>query len=291
MKFSRSYKKKGQKQPPAATLLALALLTTALSAVAGYAQIRASDPLRQPVAGAGTNAPALSLSTNHVLASTTTRNKSGSLRPSPPPTMILPPPPPPALSFTHFGIISTFFWVGEKADGDNGGISNTTSTWDGQWMQHYGGIDEPSKHSGYLPSSFTPKENPFYFALPYSDITDGGDRKANASNCPLYTAHKQLPYSWCKNSWIAIRHGGKVVYAQWEDAGPFGENDSAYVFGGSKPANKDGEKAGLDVSPAVRDYLSLQDVDSCDWAFIPASSVPNGPWKQIITTTAGEAVN
>ena len=191
--------------------------------------------------------------------------------------------------FNHLNIVTTFFWVGEKASNDNGGIANTASTWDEQWQQHYGGVDSPSPRNGYYPAGFTPKENPFYFALPYSDIDSHGNRKSTAVKCPL--AALKTSYSWCKNSWLAIRHNGKTIYAQWEDAGPFGEDDVNYVFGSSPPSNSQGEKAGLDVSPAVRDYLGLADVDKADWEFIDAGSVPNGPWKAIVTATTGESVD
>jgi hypothetical protein len=192
-------------------------------------------------------------------------------------------------SFNHLSIMTTFFWVGETASKDNGGIANAASTWDEQWQQHYGGVDSPSPRNGYYPANFTPKENPFYFALPYSDIDSQDRRKSTAIKCPL--AALKTSYSWCKNSWLAIRHSGKTVYAQWEDAGPFGEDDVNYVFGSSPPSNSRGEKAGLDVSPAVRDYLGLADVDKADWTFIAAGSVPAGPWKAIITATTGETVD
>jgi hypothetical protein len=32
------------------------------------------------------------------------------------------------------------------------------------------------------------------------------------------------------------------------------------------------------VSPAMRDYLSLQSTDVTDWRFVEESEVPNGPW-------------
>jgi hypothetical protein len=99
---------------------------------------------------------------------------------------------------------------------------------------------------------------------------------------------KDSPYSWCKNSWVAVRHGGKIAYAQWEDTGPYEENDVAYVFGTAAPENTEGAGAGLDVSPAVKDYLGLQDVDSTDWAFVTQTNVPSGPWTQIITTDLGD---
>ena len=39
--------------------------------------------------------------------------------------------------------------------------------------------------------------------------------------------------------------------------------------------------AGLDVSPAVRDYLGLQDTDVTDWKFVEFSEVPPGPWARL----------
>ena len=36
--------------------------------------------------------------------------------------------------------------------------------------------------------------------------------------------------------------------------------------------------AGLDVSPAVRDYLGMNDTDVTDWKFVDFAEVPNGPW-------------
>ena len=200
-------------------------------------------------------------------------------------------PVPPGVSFSHTSITTTIFWVGETPGSDNGGISNKASTWDEQWQQHFGGVDDPRHRNGYLPAGFTPQENVFYFALPYSDITDDDQRKPTATKSPLYSSMKDQPHSWCKNAWIAIRHNGKIVYAQWEDAGPFGEDDVAYVFGNSGAANTRGEKAGLDVSPAVRDFLGLNDVDNCDWGFISVDKVPPGPWKQTITTTPSSPIN
>lgn len=194
-----------------------------------------------------------------------------------------------AQGIKHSNITTTFFWVGELSGPDNGNIPNAESTWDGSWQTHYGGVDDPAGRVGYLPGKFTPKENPFYFALPYSDFDDNGHRRASAGACANAGSPSLAHYSWCKNTWIAISHNGKVAYAQWEDAGPFGENDVAYVFGNAQPSNKINSQAGLDVSPAVKDYLGLGDVDKCDWWFISAGGVPGGPWKQIITTTLGDS--
>lgn len=199
---------------------------------------------------------------------------------------------PPSLAgliFSHVNITTTIFWAGEGATAANGFIPNSASAWDEQWATHYGGIDSPSPRNGYYPAGFTPKENPFYFALPYSDFTNDGKRKTSANSCPGIGNPVLEKHSWCKNAWIIVRHGNKVAFAQWQDVGPYEEDDTAYVFGSSAPKNKQGAKAGLDVSPAVKDYLGLDDVSKCDWAFITAGQVPDGPWKQIVTVSPGES--
>ena len=189
--------------------------------------------------------------------------------------------------YSHTVIKTTVFWVGEPASKDNDFIANKASAWDEQWQEHYGGLDDPAHRTNYRPSTFTPKENPFYFALPYNDIDSNGNRKKSAASCPNSQAMSGQPYSWCKNAWIAIRKDGMTVYAQWQDVGPNEEDDPGYVFGTSAPRNTFGEKAGLDVSPAVRDYLHLRDSDVADWTFVSEKEVAAGPWKQIITSSLG----
>ncbi|HSX30484.1 MAG TPA: hypothetical protein VLE99_01045 [Candidatus Saccharimonadales bacterium] len=190
----------------------------------------------------------------------------------------------------HSNIVTTFFWVGEPADSDNGYIANAASAWDGHWQVHYGGVDSPTGRNGSLPGAFTPLENPFYIALPYNDFSPQSTRKANATSCLSYTPIRNDHYSWCKNIWVAVAHGNKTAYAQWEDVGPFLEDDSTYVFGTAPPHNSQEAKAGLDVSPAVRDYLGLGDVDHTSWWFVPASAVPDGPWKVHSTTSLGDSL-
>jgi len=183
----------------------------------------------------------------------------------------------------HKNISTTYFWAGEEADKDNKNISNLPSAWDDDWTAHFGGVDDPKHRDGYFPSKFTPKENPFYFALPYNDFNSKGKQKNDPEAIAIWGKPKKGD-SICKNQWIKITHAGKTVYAQWEDVGPFGENDKAYVFGGATPKSKENSHAGLDVSPAVHDYLGLSDVDKTDWQFVDASDVPDGPWKKIVTT-------
>ncbi len=185
----------------------------------------------------------------------------------------------------HKNISTTYFWAGEEAGKDNGDISNLPSAWDEDWVKHFGGIDTPDKRNGFYPASFTPKENPFYFALPYNDFNSKGNQKNDPEALAIWGAGKSGDYSICKNQWIKITKSGKTVYAQWQDVGPFGEDDKAYVFGGATPKSKENSHAGLDVSPAVHDYLGLGDVDKTDWQFVDAKDVPSGPWKNIVTTS------
>jgi hypothetical protein len=43
--------------------------------------------------------------------------------------------------------------------------------------------------------------------------------------------------------------------------------------------------AGIDLSPAVHDYLSLNGESKISWQFVKESDVPIGLWKDIITTS------
>lgn len=186
----------------------------------------------------------------------------------------------------HKDITVTVFWIGEEGSSENENIPNISSAWDDSWLLSYGGVDEPNSRDGYYPADFTPKENPFYFALPYNDFDENGDKRSNlASYIPWATNEDNNSLSICKNRWIKITKGNRVVYAQWEDVGPFNEDDIDYVFGSSMPKNEINSHAGLDVSPAVRDYLDLEDIDRVDWQFIDDSDVPNGVWKEIVTTS------
>lgn len=178
-------------------------------------------------------------------------------------------------SILHEDISVTVFWIGEAAGEENGNIANIASAWDDMWMLNYGGVDTPNERNGYYPGSFIPNENPFYFALPYNDYDDNGIKKTDG-HCAETN---------CKNRWIKIIKGENIAYAQWEDVGPSGEDDTAYVFATARPQNDINNNAGLDVSPAVRDYLNLSDIDVVSWQFIDEEDVPDGPWKAIVTTS------
>ncbi len=178
-------------------------------------------------------------------------------------------------------IVTTIFWIGEKPSGNNP-VPNRTSSWDHEWTKNYGGVDDPSpaRRSNYMPVNFTPKQNPFYCALPYNDKAREGHRPEASRVVPWFNEAYQGPaVSTCKGHWIAIRKGNRVAYAQWEDAGPFRTDHWQYVFGSERPKPNLNQGAGLDVSPAVRDYLGLKPTDVTDWRFVDFKEVPRGPWS------------
>jgi hypothetical protein len=177
-------------------------------------------------------------------------------------------------------IVTTTFWIGEKPTKNNP-TPNRASSWDAHWAANYGGFDnpDPARRSNYLPATFTPSLNPFYVALPYNDLTKNGFKPEASKIIPWFNDDYQGPgKSVCKGRWIAIRFQHKVVYAQWEDAGPFRTDHWEYVFGNERPKSNLNHGAGLDVSPAVRDCLGMNDTDVTDWRFVDFDEVPLGPW-------------
>ena len=178
-------------------------------------------------------------------------------------------------------IVTTIFWIGEKPSANNP-VPNRVSSWDTEWTKNYGGMDDPNPahRSNYMPVKFTPGLNPFYCALPYNDKAKEGHRPEASRVVPWFNEAYQGPaVSTCKGRWIAIRKGNRTAYAQWEDAGPFRTDHWQYVFGNERPKPNLNKGAGLDVSPAVRDYLGLQPTDVTDWRFVEFSEVPRGPWS------------
>jgi hypothetical protein len=178
-------------------------------------------------------------------------------------------------------IVTTLFWIGEQPGGNNL-TPNRTSAWDKQWTKNYGGFDDPNPahRRNYVPIKFTPQQNPFYCALPYNDKARTGHRPEAPRVVPWFQeAYLGPAVSTCKDRWIAIRKGNRIAYAQWEDAGPFRTDHWQYVFANERPKPNLNKGAGLDVSPAVRDYLGLKQTDVTDWRFVDFSDVPRGPWS------------
>lgn len=207
----------------------------------------------------------------------------------------------------HTGIVATTFWVGELFDPAAPDGSQVVSTYDSEWLEHYGGCDgvlaagrcETERRTvgnGYFPTRMIPRENPFYLDLPFDDVNDPAAfaRRAEVvpwAHDPGYAGRAADPsFSYMKNRWVKLMRRGRTCYGQIEDAGPGEYDDYRYVFGSDdrRPRNIKFNGAGLDVSPALNGCLGFSAVngsdDRVDWQFVDDVDVPPGPWTTIVTT-------
>jgi hypothetical protein len=178
-------------------------------------------------------------------------------------------------------VVATVFWVGEQPT-QNNPVPNHMSAWDTNWERNFGGYDHPERRDGLLPAGFVPSLNPFYIALPYNDIGRDGRHRAEAAEVIpwFWNRYRGDGISVCKGRWVAIHHEGRVCYAQWEDVGPFDVDHWQYVFGEESPRPNRNKSAGIDVSPAVRDFLKMRSGRPVEWRFVEDYEVPAGPWSQ-----------
>nr|MBR9809515.1 hypothetical protein [bacterium] len=183
-------------------------------------------------------------------------------------------------------ITATVFWIGERPT-QNNPTPNNKSSWDVNWQKNYGGFDNPDPKArlGYLPRGLNPGQNPFYIALPYNDCLNHRMHKPEAARViPWWNRINRKPgESACKGRWVQIycAKTRRVCYAQWEDCGPFVTDDWQYVFGNKRPKNRNNQSAGIDISPAVRDYLGVGNKAIVHWRFIEYTRIPkSGPWTR-----------
>jgi len=149
------------------------------------------------------------------------------------------------------GITSTVFWAGEPG--------NMRNAFDSNWIQN------------------VRYQNSFYIALPYSDIDNHHTRPEARCVIPWFSrSFIRDGQSVCKDRWVEIRKGNRIVFAQWEDVGPFQTDHWQYVFGNERPRPNRNQDAGIDVSSAVQQFLGLNGIDAVDWRFV--NSPPPGPW-------------
>jgi len=164
----------------------------------------------------------------------------------------------------RLGILATCFWVGEPG--------NEKSAWDPQWVQSFGGVDDPKKRDGHFPAGFAPRQNPFYCALPYNDV-----------------AGRPGARSELKDRWVEVRAGGRSCFCQVEDVGPWRTDDRDYVLGAARPEAERQGKAGIDLSPAVCRYLGVDGKGKVDWRFVSQPGGP-GPWLKVVTGPGHETI-
>ena len=179
-------------------------------------------------------------------------------------------------------IMATVFWVGERPTPRNP-TPNHASSWDPRWQISYGGYDDPNpanRTTSYRPKAFIPRQNPFYVALPYNDLQRGRTKTEARRVIPWFKQRFiREGRTTLKGQWLVIHNKNRFCFAQWEDCGPFSTDDWPYVFGRSRPRNRANNAAGIDVSPAVRDYLRIKGAAKVDWRFVSSKEVRSGPWK------------
>lgn len=186
-------------------------------------------------------------------------------------------------------ITATIFWCGEQPTHRNP-TPNCKSSWDTEWMKNFGGYDDPNPakrvadHTTgeFRPKDFVPKLNPFYIALPYNDVQKWNSHKPEASKViPWFSRFNPKPgKTVLKGRWVQIYVNQRSCYAQWEDCGPWVTDDWQYVFGNKPPKATQNGSAGIDISPAIRDYLGVKSGTKLHWRFVEDSQVPYGPWKK-----------
>mgnify|MGYP000954092961 CR=1 FL=1 len=167
---------------------------------------------------------------------------------------------PPAADGWRRDILATVFWVGEPG--------NEAGAWDPRWVRSFGGVDDPKRRRGFLPAGFIPKQTPFYCALPYNDVAGRPGAKSGLAG-----------------RWVEVRAGGREgraarsCFCVLADVGPWRVDDREYVLDGKRPKAEAEGRAGIDLSPAVRDWLGLSGKDLVDWRFAEEVSVVEGPWR------------
>lgn len=187
---------------------------------------------------------------------------------------------------------------------------------DGKYLMSVDTADSPSVSAGWRNNIVTTyfkgegkntwgfsleEGNQYFFALPYRDFYYfvDGDKEENLTDKDYYGV------SDVKNRWIEIYYpeNASYVYAQWRDVGPWNYYDPHYVFEGERPYAEIGidmgwlgyyretNKAGLDISPEAMRYLTGQEsheeprgIIETNWRFIDENEVPDGPWKEEVST-------
>lgn len=144
----------------------------------------------------------------------------------------------------HSGINASTFWAGEGAGDANHNISNVPSAWESDWATSFGVEDWPglSRDSDYIPtdSRFTgdeyPKVNPYYFALPYNDMSEivyDGDKVSNVVGLQSDYTTYYIPYlsrdgvKTTDTRWLyGYTRKGSATKIPWKDQSSWGDNRS-----------------------------------------------------------------
>ncbi len=214
-------------------------------------------------------------------------------------------------------VAASTFYIGEEANASNADITNVETQWYSDAVGHFGsgpdrwGPRDPSApgawdnradwypRDGLCPAGVTLYQNPFYVALPTPDYDE--NRRLTEAEPWIWASRDILPElkrfengkfkdgeSPFKDLWIQVEYGGRTAFGQLEDIGPADKTgaivaDYSYVWGDSpQPKNEFGMKAGIDLSPALTDYLGTNGEAMVRWRFVPTDQVPEA-WKILVT--------
>jgi hypothetical protein len=176
------------------------------------------------------------------------------------------------------GIITTEFWIGEGGSNISS-TDNIGSAWDEHWRSTNRGTDDPNDRNGFASADHASTVNPFYVALPFNDLAFPDKARDWVPRGWHRPPEDGKQVSACKDRWVWIKNAnGRSCFAQWEDVGPLRSDHAEYVFGDERPDTY--TRAGLDVSPAVADYLGIDENRRAitSWRFVDAEDVPPGAW-------------
>jgi hypothetical protein len=180
-------------------------------------------------------------------------------------------------------IITTMFWIGEGATPVSS-TTNVASSWDEDWRANNHGSDSPNDRNGYASGGHASTLNPFYVALPFNDLAFPDKTRRWLPDGWYRRPRDGKEVSACKDRWVEIKNSrGDICYAQWEDVGPLRYDQAEYVFGPERPIGLGDNHAGLDVSPAVAEYLGIDHKDRAltSWRFVDDEDVRPGAWLKL----------
>jgi hypothetical protein len=177
-------------------------------------------------------------------------------------------------------IITTLFWIGEGGSNVSS-TDNIGSAWDEHWRSTNRGNDDPNDRNGFASADHASTVNPFYVALPFNDLAFPDKASEWVPRRWHRSPEDGKQVSACKDRWVWIKNAqGRSCFAQWEDVGPLRYDHAEYVFGDERPIGMGDDHAGLDVSPAVWQYLGLDESKRAitSWRFVDDEDVPPGAW-------------
>ena len=180
-------------------------------------------------------------------------------------------------------IVTTVFWIGEHADREQSRSESQEFLGLATGRAITAVTTAPIPHGGTTTSRSISSRGRIRFtvALPYNDVTHGqfkpeardwSFRGFDRHSCSRGIRFAKIAGSRSAEAIGSATRNGKIVGR----SAPTISNTFSRT-NARRPNLNHG--AGLDVSPAVRDYLGLRTDVLTDWQFVEVRDVPPGPWR------------